>query len=253
MVLIVFCCDHLLFFALSTTTETHICPGWKLLLVPVFQLGTPSRDKCAYAFCPGCYSTGINVVFHQQKKSARQLCIRELASPNPKGDQNCNLKIKIHHYTEITQTSHQEAQDPVHNTEIDLIHITQRFITSIIKNKKKVHRAHVVARLRLAASGCGGGSPGRTCARPGGPEAAHRPQPTPSRAAAAGLSPAACAWLRTRRQLAGLPSASSSQPARGPQPHLLAPRRTLVPAGPRPRLLATWSAAHARPRLLGAS
>ena len=166
-----------------------------------------NRDKCS---------------FSSTKKSARQLRIRELASPNPKGDQNCNLKIKIHYHTEITLTPHQEAQDPVHNTEIDLIHITQRFITSIIKNKKKVHRAHVVARLRLAASGCGGGSPGRTCARPGGPEAAHRPQPTPSRAAAAGLSPAACAWPRAWRQLTSLPW------------------RTLVPtgAGPRPRLAA---------------
>ena len=244
-----------MFFALSTTTETHICPGWKLLLVPVFQLGTPSRDKCAYAFCPGCYSTGINVVFHQQKKSARQLCIRELASPNPKGDQNCNLKIKIHHHTEITQTSHQEAQDPVHNTEIDLIHITQRFITSIIKNEKKNHRAHVIARLAPCCP-CAWPRPAAAAARRAAPApvlaAARRPQPKPSRAAAAGLSQAACAWLRTRRQLAGLPGASSSPPARGPQPHLLAPRRTLVPAALRPRLLATWSAAHARPCLLGA-
>jgi len=28
-----------------TTTETLICPGWETPIVPVSQLGTPSRDK----------------------------------------------------------------------------------------------------------------------------------------------------------------------------------------------------------------
>jgi hypothetical protein len=161
--------------------ETVFSPGFSTGNVCFLSRLLFNRDKCS---------------FSSTKKTARQLRIREVASPNPKGDQNCNLKIKIHHHTEITQTSHQEAQDPVHNTEIDLIHITQRFITSIIKNEKKNHRAHVVARLAPCCP-CAWPRPVAAAARRAAPApvlaAARRPQPTPTRAAAAELSPAACA------------------------------------------------------------
>ena len=36
----------------DNTTEMLICPGWETLIVPVFQPGTPGRDKRGY-FCPG--------------------------------------------------------------------------------------------------------------------------------------------------------------------------------------------------------
>ena len=52
-----------------TTTETYNSPGWKLVFIPVFQPGLCSRDKCTPSFYPGNYGTGINEIFHKQKKS----------------------------------------------------------------------------------------------------------------------------------------------------------------------------------------
>ena len=37
----------------TTTTETLICPGWEILVVPVSQPGTPGRDKRGGSFVPG--------------------------------------------------------------------------------------------------------------------------------------------------------------------------------------------------------
>ena len=37
----------------ATTTERLICPGWKTLVVPVSQPGTPVRDKRGCPFVPG--------------------------------------------------------------------------------------------------------------------------------------------------------------------------------------------------------
>ena len=78
----------------NTTTERHICPGCKLLLVPVFQPGLLIRDKYAYGFCPGLFSTGINVIFRNKKNSARQLPRSQLLQIQ-KLDQNCNIEIQI--------------------------------------------------------------------------------------------------------------------------------------------------------------
>ena len=37
----------------STTTETLICSGWEILIIPVSQPGTPGRDKRGGPFVPG--------------------------------------------------------------------------------------------------------------------------------------------------------------------------------------------------------
>jgi len=115
-------------------------------------------------------------------------------------------------------TPHQEAQDLVHNTEIDLIHITQRFITSIIKNEKKITEHMLSPALPLAAPALGRVRRRRRLAEPHlRPSWRQLAGPRPRRAVPRLL---ACPRRRVpgcaRRQLAGLP------------------RRTLVPAGAGP-------------------
>src|SRR6185437_1568979 len=40
------------FFCRHTTTETLICPGWEISVVPVSQPGTPGRNKKGCSFVP---------------------------------------------------------------------------------------------------------------------------------------------------------------------------------------------------------
>ena len=100
----------------NTTTERHICPGCKLLLVPVFQPGLLIRDKYVYGFCPGLFSTGINVIFRNKKNSARGASFYKSKNwtKTAISKSKSNPQYITHHISR--SNSHKKAQDLIHNT-----------------------------------------------------------------------------------------------------------------------------------------